>query len=36
MVVVLGVALTAAFVGFALSLLLVKVAMKNASASCGE
>ncbi len=33
MVVVLGVALTAAFVAFALSLLLVKVAMKDASAS---
>jgi hypothetical protein len=36
MVVVLGVALTAAFVAFALSLLLVKVAMKDASASGGD
>ena len=35
MVVVLGVALTAAFVAFALSLRLVQAAMKNASASGG-
>jgi hypothetical protein len=36
MVVVLGVAVVAAFVAFALSLLLVKVAMKKAPASGGE
>ena len=36
MVVTLGVALTAAFVAFAVSLLLVQAAMKNASADAAS